>query len=40
MSRFWTYVLRTGEKMIRTAVRAAALAKMLGFVKVLNYIGP
>ena len=27
-------------KMIRTAVRAAALAKMLGFVKVLSYIGP
>lgn len=40
MSRFWPYVLRTGEKMIRTAVRAAALAKMLGFVKVLSYIGP
>jgi hypothetical protein len=37
---FWPYVLRTGEKMIRTAVRAAALAKMLGFVKVLSYIGP
>ena len=36
---FWPYVLRTGEKMIRTAVRAAALAKMLGFVKVLSYIG-
>lgn len=27
-------------KMIRTAVRAAALSKMLGFVKVLSYIGP
>lgn len=26
-------------KMIRTAVRAAALAKMLGFVKVSSYIG-